>query len=457
MQIKNSLKTLLGYLKSHYPRQKFAIGSFLIVALLGFLSVRALATSDHLMAWAPQDTNYYFHLKIQKADPVWQKIKNIKPFEDIEIELKDLVPQKAEELSIYNGENGFVLLIHSSKKPNSQENLETKKLDDNIYLVSLPETAIPEKNEIINLAASHSLGQEPLTSVGYLYINEETNPGSVPPIINPWQDAIKSQPQAWSLHIEDEILTWKSQNAVSNGSIDLRSENIPQNTVIWTHGNNWHKAWQASFLEIPANSDIIQTATDKYSNTLNELNNPETSFQPLFANPFDLFITNNQENTSFSLKIRKNQDNNPIWLHNFREYWLKQVQKGLPLYALITLPDGSRAVEMSTNELLSWEEQNITNSTINWLKGPDNEFIIGYLETNDSLIISNNYGNLVDFLYSEDQDSWLSLKKMADKCGFNINHLNIYMANIHSSANLSEIINMLGPYLISTNQDICHI
>lgn len=444
-------------MKGHYPRQKFAIGSFLIVILLGFLSIRALTTSDHLMAWAPQDTNFYFHLKISGSNSVWQKIKEIQLFENEEITLNDLLPDKAEELSIYQQDDRYILLIYSSKKPDQYENLETKILDNDIFLISYPETIAPKKNEIINLAAAHGLGQEPLTASGYLYINKKTTPLLTPSIIEPWQSMITNQPQAWSLQLENDMAIWKSQNPPTNGSIELHNDTMPQNTVLWTHGNNWHKAWQSSFINFPENQNILQAATNKYSDTFNEINNPETSFHPLFTNSFDLYITKEQKSSYFSLKIRKNKDNNPIWLFNFREFWLKHAQKNLPLYVPIKLPDGSSALEINADENLSWQEQTVTNSTIHWLKGADNELIIGYLETDDFLIISNNYANLVDFLYSDDQDSWISLEKMAKKCGFSKNQLSIFMTNIENYANLSQLINFLGPFLVDTDGNICYI
>jgi len=457
MQMKNSLKTFLGYLKNHYPRQKFAIGSFLIVILLGFLSVRALATSDNLIAWAPQDTSFYLHLKIQKADPVWQKIKLIKPFPEIDYALNDIVPPKSSELAIFKQNDQLGILVLSGKTPSEFEEIKINKLEKEIYFISAPEMTKPKKSDIINIAVTHGLGQEPLTAAGYLYIDGATNPGHIPEIIQPWKATIQTKPQAWSLEINDEIIIWKNQKQSSGASIELRSLAIPQNTLVWTHGSNWQQALQSSLLQIPQNPSQLSVAATHYEQSLDKINNPETSFQPLFTNPFDLFIMGDQGNPTFTLKIKQNQENNPIWLHNFREYWLNQVKKGLPTYSLITLPDGSKAVEMTSNEMLSWQEQSITNSTIHWLKGPEDEFIIGYLNIGESLIISNNYGNLVDFLYSEDQKGWINLENLAKTCDFNLSHLESYMQNSIISANLSQIINILGPYIISTNGDICHI
>lgn len=457
MQLKNSLKTFLGYLKNHYPRQKFAIGSFLIVILLGFLSVRALATADHLIAWAPQDTSFYLHIKIQKADPVWQKIKTIKPFPEIDYSLNDLIPPKSSELAVFQQNDKIAILVLSGKQPSEFEQIKTTELENEIFLISGPETAKPQKSDIINIAVLHGLGQEPLTAAGYLYINGASTPGHVPKIIEPWQAAIETKPQAWSLEITDEIIVWKNQKQSSAQSIELRSPAIPQNTLVWTHGNNWQQAWQSSLLQLPQSPSQLSVAASHYEESFNDINNPKTSFQPLFTNPFDLFIIGDDENQTFTLKIKKNQDDNPIWINNFREYWLKQVKKGLPSYTLITLPDGSRAVEMTANEMLSWQEQNVTNSAIHWLKGPNDKFIIGYLNTADSLIISNNYGNLVDFVYGDDQKGWLNLENLAKTCDFQPNYLESYMLNLEDSANLSQIINILGPYIINTQGDICHI
>lgn len=454
MNIKNSLKTFLGYLKNHYPRQKFAIGSFLIVILIGFLSMRALTSADQLINWVPDNASFYLHLKTDQAQPVWQKIKHLEPFTEYPHTLEEIIPPETEEFSIFLSDETYGIILSGQKPPPGTDNLIVATLENGVFLISEKPLSL-KKNKVISIAAKKGFKPEPLNSAGYLFMNKPEIPQSS--AVPAWPINIATA-QAWSLQIKDNQIFWQNQApSQTRQATELRSRYLPQNTVFWTHGNDWQSAADASLDSITDQNSPIFTASQKYHQNISQNSLPESSFQPLFSNPFDLFIINQSKIPTFALKLKKIPENNPIWLYNFEQYWLKQERQKLPQYTTILLPDGSRAVEMTSSEMLNWQDQNITGKNIRWLKGANDEFLIGYYSDQDSIIISNNYANLVDFIYNSDQTSWLDLEKYSQNCNFNQSDLALYYASAENLSKISQIFNIIGPYLVDNNNNICHI
>ena len=459
MTIKNSLNYIHGSIKTASPRRKLVIGSFFIVTLIGFLSMKALTTSDKLINWAPPETDFYLHVKVEESEKLWQKISDLEPFVRQETILGAIIPPDTKEIAIIAVDENFGIVINSNNRPAEIEGTIIETLDKNLFLIKEPEFPTLKENQAYTIAEQKNFTDEPIDANGYLYISGDYSRQLLPTSIINNDDSINLS-QAWSLHEKEEVILWKNANPkLFTPHKDLLSHRLPQNTLFWTHGTNWQAAIEKSFSNLPQTLDKLVSASKRLSLEIKTTNTPSNSFAPLFSYPFDLIITESEENkTAYVLKIEKTSNNdNQIWLKNFENYWLNKVKKTLPAYTTIILPDGSRAVEITANEALSWEEQNIANNIIHWLKGANNEFLIGYYESQDSIYFSNNYSNLVDFLYSESQKGWIELDSEAKKCNFTLNELSSYSANKENYTKISQIINTLGPYLINTGSDICHI
>jgi len=457
INFKDSLRKIREYLFIKYPRQKFAIGSFLIIIFLGVVSVRALATSDCLIAWAPDNTTFYFHLKKEGADLIWQKIKHIKPFEDSELALSELVPPETKEVSIIMVENHSAILFSGNEATKIDEYLELKKLEADTYLISQPGFPALEKNSIITVTKQHGLGHESLSADGYLFIDYYEGSAYLPGQIKSWQAKLDSTASAWSIYVKDDAVHWESMTPKkTNGSVSLQNLFIPQNTSYWTHGDNWQKAWQDSLTSLPSDPKVIKIAGQSLREEMDNLGTPEGAFAPLFSGPYDIFINSSSDQKFWTLALGKTTNENPLWLNNFEKFWQKNVQATIPVYTTIILPDGTRAVEITAGEALEWQSQDINKKTIRWLKGLDGEFIIGYLKTENMLIMSNYYANLVDFLYTEDRRGWVDLAKISKKCKTSPDNLYSYHKNDENFTKLSEIISIIGPFVTLTNNNICH-
>ena len=117
--------------------------------------------------------------------------------------------------------------------------------------------------------------------------------------------------------------------------------------------------------------------------------------------------------------------------------------------------------EVLLNQNLAWQDLKINNYTIRWLKGKQDKMIIGYFAHDSSIIISNEFNNLIDFIYSQDKKSWLDLAQASKSCQFNKNSLSAFFApNIDpsiESAPINKLFWRLMPWFISNNADFCYV
>jgi len=448
---------LTGRIQSFRPRHKLVIGSFLIVTLIGFLSMKALGDSDRLIYWAPPESDFYLHLKIERSETIWQQVSALEPFAANELTLGAIVPPDTKEIAVMITNEKCGILLKTERAPAPIEEMAVTRLENDLYLIK--EQNFPEvnKNESYAIAVEKTFKVEPIDAAGYLYVRGNYLSGLLPEFAAN-QTEIENA-AAWSLYEKKGAVIWENSSPrLFAEHRDLLSNRLPQNTVYWTHGTNWQTAIEESLARLPEAEDRLVAASGKLEREMENANTPSHSFKPLFSYPYDLIITRGENNeTAYVLKIQKTANDYHIWLKNFEKYWLSKIKETLPLYTTVTLPDGSRAVEMTADEALSWEEQNIANNIVHWLKGRDNEFMIGYYDSADAIYFSNNYSNLVDFLYSDSQKGWIEIEKEAEKCGFSNNEIGSYRAHKNNFTKISQIINIFGPYLINTNGDICHI
>jgi hypothetical protein len=453
--IKNSLKRIRDIVFGKYPREKFFIGSFLIVALVGVISIRALATSDHLIAWAPEQTDFYLHLKKNEAGIVWQKIKNIQLFPEIKTSLSQLLPVQTNEFSLFGNQDSYAILLESNEQPLVDPPLEVREMEPDVYLISFPDFPALKKKTTATIAKQQGLAAEPINSQGYLFIDPQKI-DYLSDMPAAWQQSNQPLVSAWSLHIEDEIIIWKNiASSEKPTPLELANQFIPQNTNFWTHGDNWQKTWENSLNLLPP-FDTIQVAGQTLTNRITNSANPESSFLPLFSAPYDLIVNQNSKTPNWTLTLAKKPNSNPLWINNFEEFWLNSLKKSMPVYKTIILPDNSRAVELHANDRLSWYQQNINNKTIHWLQNSDQSFLIGYLELENKIILSNNYANLIDFLYLEKQNGWIDIAKISEKCHFNPNEIKSYYDFKVKEPKISQIFKIIGPILVNSEQTICH-
>ena len=454
-KLKNSLKNFL--VEKKYTQPKIVIGSFLIVAVLGFSSLVALSTTDHLVAWTPEQAEFYMHVKDLDAGLAWKKIKNFSPYQDLELELIDIIPRQAEEIALFSlpGEE-INILFYSDQPALEREGLYLKKLEEKTFVITKKEDLNLSKSKV-SLIEKHGFAKEPATAQGFLYIANTQASYISPSFINNWSGHASSEPNAWALTENQEALIWQNQSDDSHASANLNWDKIPQNTNFWMHGQNFMAAWQNAFQDFVPKNSVLALAAEKLLSDFDRINKPDQSFQSLFVKPYNIFILGTSENQSFVLALEYDSGGNPIALNNFEQFLLKTVQKQYPSSQNVAMPDQTRYSELILDENLAWQDLNIGENSIRWIKGEDDEMIIGYFLEQNQLILSNNFANLVDFIYSQDKESWLDLAKISNKCRIPINEIYAYLAKNPESTPLSKILNRFTPWLISMNSDFCYV
>lgn len=447
----------IGYLKNKNPRHQFAVGSFLIIALIGILSIRALAPGDRLIDWVPPNSEIYLHLRLPAAEKILNKIGSLEPFGDNGISLSRVIPPNAEQIGIFQNSNRVGVLIFSKNNPPAVENLLIKKIDENIFIISSVDFGEFTKNENQNLARRNNAPEEPLMNPGYIFLNQPSLPSYVP-LADGWSDysEIATQPSAWSLDLKSDAIIWKNLTSpVITPTVGLKTSALPQNAIFWTHGDSWQKSWQESLSAIPSGKNSLTAAATALKREFENINQPDETFQPLLAAAFDLFIVQ-KEDYSFILKLEKSTDENPLWRNNFEKYWMDYLSESAPERIARRLPDGSTAAEIVKNSSLTWKEQRMDDESLRWIENKDHDFLLGYFETPDSVILSNNYGNLIDFLYAKDMAGWTNLPALAERCNFNQNQLASLFSPREDIANFSEFFPLFGPWLVNASGDLCH-
>ncbi|MBU0648659.1 hypothetical protein KJ969_00915 [Patescibacteria group bacterium] len=460
IEIKNSLKKI--FKPNRYSRSKIAIGSFFIIGILGFSSFIALSTTDSLVKWAPEQTEFYFHLRANKTDLVQQKLEDYQPFENLDYKLVQLLPQNFKEFALFSApEYGTGLLILSLQAPAQKENLIIKKLDQAIFLLSAQEMSDLQENKT-GFIENAGLSAESAMAQGYIFLDQTVMPQISPTAAGPWISQAAKTPGAWSLEIKNESIIWKNQAKQGRApDPDPTPDKIPQNTLFWTHGHNFMEAMEQGFNDLLPSPSLISVATQGFLDELDRANRPEQSFQALFEKPFNVFVLKSQDQASYVLTLEKEAEQNPIILNNFESFLLKIAQQNSPRHSTVVMPDKTTYTELTLNQDLAWQDLKINNYTIRWIKGEQDQMIIGYFINNSSITMSNDFGNLIDFLYSQDKKSWIDLAQAAKACELDKNNLSAFFSpNMDmdiEATSINKLFSRLIPWFISDKNDFCYV